>query len=153
MCSRMARAGSTPTGLNVHLHVPQEATVNPTGLAEADVKDTTVTLPAGVQLSPSAADGLLACSQEQSGWTTAGKPSCPEASKVANVKIKTPLLGGELEGAVYLAAPQNFAGPGKPVLVADRVVSGRGRTGHGCAGQARGQGQPEPGNGPVDDDV
>jgi len=121
-------AGSTPTGLNVHLHVPQEATLNPVGLAEADVKDTTVTLPAGVQLSPSAADGLQACSQltgkeepqkeaaeekhEVSGINleTKQRANCPEASKVANVKIKTPLLEGELEGSVYLAAPQNFAG-------------------------------------------
>jgi hypothetical protein len=104
-------AGSTPTGLNVHLHIPQEATVNPTGLAEADVKDTKVTLPAGVQLSPSAADGLLACSQAQIGLENANKPSCPEASKVATVTIKTPLLRDPLEGEVYLAAPQNFVGP------------------------------------------
>jgi hypothetical protein len=104
-------SGSTPTGLNVHLHVPQEATVNPAGLAEADVKDTTVTLPAGVQLSPSAADGLQACSQAQIGLENANKPTCPEASKVATVTIKTPLLPDPLEGAVYLAAPQNFAGP------------------------------------------
>jgi hypothetical protein len=99
------------------------------GLAEADVKDTTVTLPAGVQVSPSAADGLQACSTSQIGYTgfkeldptaepgestaqfSPEKPSCPDASKIANVKIKTPLLEGELEGSVYLAAPQNFAGP------------------------------------------
>ncbi len=103
-------AGSTPTGLNVEVHVPQESTTNPEGLGEADVKDTTVTLPAGVQLSPAAADGLQACSLSQIGLHTAEKPSCPDASKVANVKIKTPLLEHELQGAVYLAAPQNFAG-------------------------------------------
>lgn len=120
--------GSTPTGLNIALHVPQEPAENPAGLAEADVRDTTVTLPQGVQLSPAAADGLQGCSLSQIGFTgyaeldpsvepgvqtaqfTPEKPSCPNASKLANVKIKTPLLEGELEGAVYLAAPQNFAG-------------------------------------------
>jgi hypothetical protein len=128
-------AGSTPTGLNVGLHVPQEATVNPAGSAEADVKDTTVTLPAGMQLSPSAADGLQACSNAQVGFeryeeldhsgtqTMIFKPKlynptseqeeatlCPNASKIATVKIKTPLLEGELTGSVFLAAPQNFTG-------------------------------------------
>jgi hypothetical protein len=114
-------AGSTPTGLNIDLRVPQESTTNPVGLGEADVRDTTVTLPAGVQLSPSASDGLQACSIAQIGFLpaqsspgnlrfTPGKPSCPDASKVATVRIKTPLLEHEFEGAVYLAAPQNFAG-------------------------------------------
>jgi hypothetical protein len=103
-------SGSTPTGLNVDVHVPQESTTNPDGLGEADVRDTAVTLPAGVQLSPSAADGLQACSLAQIGLDNAERPSCPDASKVATVHIATPLLEHELEGAVYLAAPQNFAG-------------------------------------------
>ncbi len=148
-------AGSTPTGLNVGVRVSQESTSNPVGLGEADVKDTTVALPAGVQVSPSAADGLQACSGDPAdapgtagneigftgfseldpvtepgvqtpqftsrlpgtlAATQAGEPEplepgvnfCPDASKIANVHIKTPLLEGELVGAVYLAAPQNF---------------------------------------------
>ena len=119
-------AGSTPTGLNVHVHVPQESTTNPEGLGEADVKSTTVALPPGVQISPSASDGLQACSNAQIGFEgyreldasgrqtpifSPGAPSCPIASKIANVRIKTPLLEGELTGSVYLAAPQNFSGP------------------------------------------
>jgi hypothetical protein len=103
-------AGSTPTGLSVDVHVAQESTTNPVGLGTADVKDTTVVLPAGVQLSPSAADGLEACSQAEVGLHDDEPVSCPNASKVANVRIKTPLLEEELQGAVYLAAPQNFAG-------------------------------------------
>src|SRR5580700_2631097 len=125
-------AGSTPTGLNVDVHIAQEATSNPLGLGEADVKDTTVALPAGVQLSPAAADGLQSCSLSQIGLHDAEKPSCPDASKVANVKIATPLLEHELTGAVYLAAPQNFAGiPENPFsslialyLVAEEAATG-----------------------------
>jgi hypothetical protein len=116
------QAGSTPTGLTVGVHVPQLQGLNPTGLAEADVKDATVALPAGVELSPAAADGLQACSNAQIGFTgvnpqsgtdefTPSVPSCPEASKIATVKIKSPLLPNALEGEVYLAAPQNFSGP------------------------------------------
>ena len=39
------QAGSTPTGLTVDEHVPQETSLNPTGLAESDVKGLSVTLP------------------------------------------------------------------------------------------------------------
>jgi hypothetical protein len=97
------QAGSTPSGLTVGIHVPQEASLNPTGDAEASVKNTTVTLPAGVALNPSAADGLLACSTEQVGLESATPISCPEASKVGTVEIHTPLLPNPLIGAAYLA--------------------------------------------------
>jgi hypothetical protein len=100
-------AGSTPTGLTVGLHVPQESTTNPVGLAEADVKNTRVVLPAGVQLSPSAADGLLACSPEQINLHSPEPSTCPDASKVGTVEIDTPLLPTPLTGAVYLATQNN----------------------------------------------
>jgi hypothetical protein len=133
-----SKAGSTPSELNVNLNVPQEGSENPEGTGEADVKDTTVTLPAGMQLSPSAADGLQACSNAQIGYlgpkelnptTEPGTSTpqfapkvfdeatkqyeattCPTASKIANVTITTPLLEGKLKGSVFLAAPQNFQG-------------------------------------------
>jgi hypothetical protein len=98
------RAGSTPTGLTVDEHVPQETGLNPTGLAESAVKGLSVTLPDGVALNPAAADGLQACSMEQIGLQNAELPACPEAAKIATVKIKTPLLPNALEGAAYLAA-------------------------------------------------
>ncbi len=120
-------AGSTPTGLNVDVHVPQESTTNPVGLGEADMRDTTVTLPEGVQVSPSAADGLQACpllhgrepvkeEREREGsevgvdLESGARADCPDASKLATVRVRTPLLEGELEGSMYLAAPQNFVG-------------------------------------------
>jgi hypothetical protein len=97
------QAGSTPTGLTVDEHVPQETSINPTGIAESAVKGLSVTLPEGVVLNPAAADGLQACSMEQVGLQSAAAPTCPEAAKVATVKIKTPLLANPLEGAAYLA--------------------------------------------------
>jgi hypothetical protein len=128
------QAGSTPTGLTVGVHVPQDLMLNPNGLAEADVKDTTVTLPAGVGLNPAAADGLESCTDV----AEAGRPegeialnsatpiACPEASKVATVEIKSPLLPNPLVGAAYLAA--QTANPFKSLvalyLVAEDPVSG-----------------------------
>jgi hypothetical protein len=120
------QAGSTPTGLTVGLHVPQEEALNPTGLSPADVKDTTVVLPAGVALNPAAADGLQACSEEQIALSVDAAPSCPEAAKVATLEIKSPLLPNALTGEAYLAA-QNANPFGSLValyLVARDPVSG-----------------------------
>ena len=107
---------STPTGLSVKVRVDQQGVLNPGGLAESTLRDTRVTLPAGVLLNPAGADGLEACAEAQIGFTgveadsdlfTPGlpEPFCPDASKVGTVKIKTPLLPNALEGAVYLASP------------------------------------------------
>ncbi len=122
---------STPTGLHVDVKVPQQGTVQPEALGEADIKSTTVTLPEGVLVNPSAANGLQACSQAQIGYLGSGqsadplapgtseplqfsseKAACPDGSKVGTVRIKTPLLSEELNGAVYLAtsAPQGEPG-------------------------------------------
>ncbi len=94
---------STPTGLTVGVHVPQEASLNPTGLAESAVKDTIVRLPAGVGLNPAGADGLSSCGMSQIALESPAEQSCPESSKVGTVEIKTPLLPNPLTGAAYLA--------------------------------------------------
>jgi hypothetical protein len=99
-------AASTPTGLTVGLHVPQEEAVNPNGLAPAQVRNTTVTLPAGVALNPGAGDGLLACSESQVDLTNDTEATCPEASKVATVEVSSPLLPNQLVGEAYLAAQE-----------------------------------------------
>jgi hypothetical protein len=118
--------GSTPTGLNVGIHVPQDLVLNSTALAESNVKDTTVTLPAGVTLNPAAADGLQACSEAQVALSVHSVPTCPDASKVATVSIKTPLLPNALTGAVYLAEQDKnpFGSLVALYLVAQDPVSG-----------------------------
>jgi hypothetical protein len=120
------QAGSTPTGLTVGVHVPQDVSLNATGLSEADVKDTTVALPEGVVLNPAAADGLQACTEEQVALPVNAPPSCPEAAKVGTLEIKSPLLPNALMGEAYLAE-QNANPFGSLValyLVAQDPVSG-----------------------------
>jgi hypothetical protein len=91
-----------PTGLDVDLTVPQDQ--NPDGLATAQLRRAVVTLPAGMAISPSAADGLGACRPAQIALATAAAPACPDASKLGTVTIDTPLLAAPLEGSIYLAA-------------------------------------------------
>jgi hypothetical protein len=102
---------ASPSGLSVEIQVPQTYE-NPIGLAESNLKETTVTLPAGVAVNPSAGDGLAGCSEEQFGLHDASEVACPEASKVGSVEVTTPLLSNALRGGVYLAQQGNLAGNG-----------------------------------------
>ncbi len=147
-------AGSTPTGLSVDVHNPQEGSLNPAGLVEPDVKDITVALPEGVTIDPSGADGLAACSEGLVGFTgfaelspgvqttaftdklpgSNGSPEpfeqgvnfCPDAAKIGTVKISTPLLPNTLNGEVYLATQDTnpFGSLVAMYVVAEDPVSG-----------------------------
>jgi len=94
-------AAATATGLHVDLHMPQEE--SPGGLAEADLKDAVVTLPQGMVVNPSAANGLAGCSSAQIGLGSTAPARCPAASKIGVVEVDTPLLDHPLPGAVYVA--------------------------------------------------
>jgi hypothetical protein len=167
---------SEPTGLTVDVHVPQEGQLNPEGVAQSNVRDITVKLPAAVAINPSSGDGLGACSADTAaapgvgqlgdpgdqigfegfaqsplepgvsnpdftaylpgsvgalanGFSEAlqsGQNFCPDASKIAEATIKTPLLPNPLKGFVYLAAQE--ANPFDSVLamylVAEDPISG-----------------------------
>ncbi len=137
---------SRPSGLTADVHVPQEGQLNAAGLADSNIKDIAVTLPAGVTLNPAGADGLQACSEALIGYLPGestppselhftpklpgaleqGLGFCPNASKIGTARIKTPLLPNPLEGSVYLAA-QNENPFGSLValyIVAEDPVSG-----------------------------
>jgi hypothetical protein len=62
------REASKPSGLTVHVRVPQEDNQDAGGLASSNVKDITVALPAGVNINPSGAGGLEACGEGQVGF-------------------------------------------------------------------------------------
>jgi hypothetical protein len=101
-----AAATDSPSGLEVHLKVPQEESVN--GLAESDVKDVVVSFPPGMTVSPSAANSLGACSPSEVQLHTEGLVgSCPDAAKIGSAEIVTPLLEKPLRGALYVAQQGN----------------------------------------------
>jgi hypothetical protein len=95
-------SADTPAGLSFDVKVPQAGLTNPTGLAAADLRNTTVTLPVGVTINPGQAAGLAACQAAEDGVGTEAPPACPAASKVGTVQITTPLLSDKLEGNVYV---------------------------------------------------
>jgi hypothetical protein len=112
----------TPTGLTVRWQVPQEASLNPAGLAESNVKNVAITLPSGMQLNPLIEADTQGCTTGEIGFTgvnattgtdefTSAVSSCPDASKIAEVRMNTPPLVNPVEGFVYLAARQNGPGP------------------------------------------
>jgi uncharacterized repeat protein (TIGR01451 family) len=102
--SEPARAGS-PSGFIFDLTLPQSD--DPTAIGEGDLKKAVVTLPAGVRVSPSSAEGLQGCSPSEIRLHTSSDPSCPAHSKLGSVTIKTPLLDDPLTGSIYLATPHD----------------------------------------------
>jgi hypothetical protein len=90
-----------PSGLSANIEVPQNET--PTGLASSSLENTSVELPAGVSVSPSAANGLEACSEAQIGLHSEAAAECPSGSKIGTVEITSPLIADHLTGGVYVA--------------------------------------------------
>jgi hypothetical protein len=80
-------------------------------LNSPDVKNAVVTMPEGMTLNPSAANGLVACSNGEFGMKTTNAVSCPAASQVGTVKIETPDLPEAMTGGVYAGQPVAGKGP------------------------------------------
>ncbi len=125
-----------PSGYTIDVHVPQNE--DPSQLSTPELKSATLTLPAGVSLSPAATGGLVGCPAtgpqgiDIGGSESAGSEGselgpdglyhtapghCPSASTIGTVEITTPLLSDPLAGHVFLGcgsegqAPCNGADP------------------------------------------
>jgi hypothetical protein len=96
------KQANTPTGLDVHVKIAQNE--NPNALATPPVKRFTVRLPEGMSFSPSFADGLSSCTLAQMQLGNNRPVECPDASRIGEVSLHTPLLPKAAEGSMYLAA-------------------------------------------------
>jgi len=93
-----------PDGALTTLHVPQY-TDDPSRPNSPDVQQAQITLPEGMTLNPSAANGLEACSQEQ----YEGR-KCPAGSEVGTFGVNAPgIPDGSLTGHVYVGTPESGA--------------------------------------------
>jgi hypothetical protein len=104
---------NSPAGARVDIDVPHLLPDYGSGEREQDSSHTrvaTVTLPLGMGLNPSAANGLEACFDEQFGKGTRNPVACPPGSIVGRAKIESPPLRDvanpqpeeNLEGNVYV---------------------------------------------------
>jgi hypothetical protein len=110
-----------PTGYHVSLQVPQIE--DPEGVASPTVRDVTMVLPAGVSISPSAANGLQACSEAEFGLHSGVAGGCPQQSNVGEVEVVSPLLEKPLHGNVYVAQP-TCGGEGQPACSEASATNG-----------------------------
>ncbi|HWA53897.1 MAG TPA: hypothetical protein VG816_06970 [Solirubrobacterales bacterium] len=82
-----------------------------TGCAPTPVRKAMVTLPDGVSINPSVGAGLSVCSKAQyEVGETASSPfgaGCPSESKIGDFSVKSPIVAGPIQGAIYLAAPHD----------------------------------------------
>jgi hypothetical protein len=81
-------------------------------LAAAALKDAVASLPQGMTLNPSAANGLAGCFEAKIGRLSGPgvhfsktPQTCPNAAKIGSVEVKTPLIDHTLDGSVYVAQP------------------------------------------------
>jgi hypothetical protein len=103
-----SRAATAPSGLDFELKLPNQGLASPGAIAETEPRKTVVTLPEGVIVNPSFAEGVSVCTEAQykaEQLETGAGEGCPQASKLGSVVAKTPLLEEPAEGAVYLAEP------------------------------------------------
>lgn len=97
------RAGA-PTGLEATLTMPQNEATNTLGTSP--LKDAAVTLPEGMTVNSSGADGLGACSAEQVGYETTNQANCPDASKIGSAEITSPALKRPIQAGIFLRTPE-----------------------------------------------
>lgn len=122
-----------PVGLGINVRVP--LTETPQSNATPQLRDTVVTLPEGLSVSPGVVDGIRACDEfGPEGINITGPEServgpngelqlapghCPDASIVGSAEAITPFLSEPVKGHIYLARP-NCGGAGEaPCTEAD----------------------------------
>jgi hypothetical protein len=101
-----ADSAETGTGLDFTVEFNDEGLPNPVGLAESDIEKTEVTLPEGITVNPSAAEGLGVCTPtdfDRETLASAPGEGCPNASKVGTLHLETPIVDESIDGSVYLA--------------------------------------------------
>ncbi|HEX3239112.1 MAG TPA: hypothetical protein VHR18_03120 [Solirubrobacterales bacterium] len=77
-------------------------------ISNSYLKTAKVTLPEGMGLNPSSANGLVACTDAQFAKGTNDPVQCPSASRIGTVEVQTPSLPADsLFGDIYVGQPKS----------------------------------------------
>ncbi|MBA3864864.1 MAG: hypothetical protein H0X42_00715 [Solirubrobacterales bacterium] len=91
----------SPAGAQVEVDVPH--ILGKENQDSSTTRSASVTLPGGMGINPSAANGLATCTDAQFAKGTKNPIACPAASRVGTVTIESPALPeGNLEGPVFV---------------------------------------------------
>ena len=89
--------------MDVELKVPQNQSAFVP--SPSQIRETVVTMPEGMSINPSGADGKTACADTEASFGTELPANCPEYSKVGSVEVDSSALPGPIAGAIYLGQP------------------------------------------------
>jgi hypothetical protein len=96
-------ATDSPEPVTVDLGIPFDSSKP---IANSYLKVAKVTLPEGMGINPSLANGLVPCTDAQFAKGTNNEITCPDASKIGTVEVQTPSLPpNSLGGTVYVGQP------------------------------------------------
>jgi hypothetical protein len=95
----------SPAGATVSVSLPEikNLSKDESSKASSHVRSAQVTMPVGMGLNPSAANGLVACGDEDFNKGNREPIGCPAASRIGTVEVDTPPLpDGSLSGPVFV---------------------------------------------------
>jgi len=100
--------GTSGTGLDYQLDLPTKGLEFPNLLFGSELRRATVTLPKGMTINPSEAEGLGVCTEAdlaRERYDSGPDAGCPETSKIGSVEATTPVIDRKATGSLYLAKP------------------------------------------------
>jgi hypothetical protein len=93
-----------PTGIDIQLKANQFLAGK--APSPSTLKSGILTLPEGLTINPDAADGQIACTDQQAGFGSDSAGQCPDSAKIGTLEVTTPALPGPLIGSLYIGEPR-----------------------------------------------
>lgn len=99
---------SSSSGYQFRIEADTSGVLQPNLRAPSPVRKAVIALPEGVTINPSVGAGLGVCTPGQFAAETPTSPpgaGCPNEAKIGDFSVRSPLVAGPFDGAIFLAAP------------------------------------------------